>query len=160
MGEYIMKRTADWTEKFKIVGDVRGRGLMIGIEIVRDQKTKEKAPDLRNKPGADGVSQRTAGPRLGRHNSAPLPAAPDRRRAGRLRARHARRLHHRTRAQLVANAEKSRRDAGGTEVQLGRQYALDLSRLLHLFVHSIGVQIPQPYHAKDKSIRRRLAGSF
>ena len=49
MGDYIMKRTADWREKHKIVGEVRGRGLMIGIEFVRDQKTKEKATDLRNK---------------------------------------------------------------------------------------------------------------
>jgi 4-aminobutyrate aminotransferase len=49
MGEYIMKRTADWREKHKIVGEVRGRGLMIGIEFVRDQKTKEKATDLRNR---------------------------------------------------------------------------------------------------------------
>ena len=48
MGEYIFARTADWTDKFKIVGDVRGRGLMIGIEIVRDQKTKEKGSDMRN----------------------------------------------------------------------------------------------------------------
>jgi 4-aminobutyrate aminotransferase len=49
MGDYIIKRTADWREKHKIVGEVRGRGLMIGIEFVRDQKTKEKATDLRNK---------------------------------------------------------------------------------------------------------------
>jgi 4-aminobutyrate aminotransferase len=49
MGDYIMKRTADWREKHKIVGEVRGKGLMIGIEFVRDQKTKEKATDLRNK---------------------------------------------------------------------------------------------------------------
>jgi 4-aminobutyrate aminotransferase len=49
MGDYIMKCTADWREKHKIVGEVRGRGLMIGIEFVRDQKTKEKATDLRNK---------------------------------------------------------------------------------------------------------------
>ena len=48
MGDYIFSRTADWTKKFKIVGDVRGRGLMIGIEIVRDQRTKEKAANLRN----------------------------------------------------------------------------------------------------------------
>jgi 4-aminobutyrate aminotransferase len=49
MGEWIMRRTADWTERHKIVGEVRGKGLMIGIEFVRDQKTKEKAPDLRNR---------------------------------------------------------------------------------------------------------------
>jgi 4-aminobutyrate aminotransferase len=48
MGEYLFGRLSDWTKKFKIVGDVRGRGLMIGIEIVRDQRTKEKAADLRN----------------------------------------------------------------------------------------------------------------
>ena len=48
MGDYMFARMADWTRKFKIVGDVRGRGLMIGIELVRDQRTKEKAADLRN----------------------------------------------------------------------------------------------------------------
>jgi 4-aminobutyrate aminotransferase len=49
MGEYIKRQTASWTERHKIVGEVRGRGLMIGIEFVRDQKTKEKAPDIRNR---------------------------------------------------------------------------------------------------------------
>jgi 4-aminobutyrate aminotransferase len=49
MGDLIMKLTADWTKKHKNVGEVRGRGLMIGIEFVRDQKTKEKAPEFRNK---------------------------------------------------------------------------------------------------------------
>jgi 4-aminobutyrate aminotransferase len=48
VGEFILRRTADWTERFKNVGEVRGQGLMIGIEFVRDQKTKEKAPGLRN----------------------------------------------------------------------------------------------------------------
>jgi 4-aminobutyrate aminotransferase len=48
MGDYIFSRTADWTSKFKIVGDVRGKGLMVGIEFVRDQRTKERAGDLRN----------------------------------------------------------------------------------------------------------------
>jgi 4-aminobutyrate aminotransferase len=48
MGDYLFSKMADWTKKFKIVGDVRGRGLMIGVEIVRDQRTKEEAPDLRN----------------------------------------------------------------------------------------------------------------
>jgi 4-aminobutyrate aminotransferase len=48
IGEYIMQRTSQWTKEFKIVGDVRGKGLMIGIEMVRNQQKKEKAPDLRN----------------------------------------------------------------------------------------------------------------
>ena len=49
MGEFLFRRAADWTQKFRIVGDVRGPGLMIGVEIVHDQRTKEKAPELRNK---------------------------------------------------------------------------------------------------------------
>ncbi len=49
MGEFIKRQTANWPERHKMVGEVRGRGLMIGIEFVRDQKTKEKAPDLRNR---------------------------------------------------------------------------------------------------------------
>lgn len=48
IGNYMFARMAEWTKKFKIVGDVRGRGLMIGVELVRDQRTKEKAADLRN----------------------------------------------------------------------------------------------------------------
>jgi 4-aminobutyrate aminotransferase len=49
MGDFVMRQTADWTERHKIVGEVRGKGLMIGIELVRDQKTKERAGDLRNR---------------------------------------------------------------------------------------------------------------
>ena len=49
IGDFILKRTANWTQKFKNVGEVRGRGLMIGIELVKDQKTKEKAPEMRNR---------------------------------------------------------------------------------------------------------------
>ena len=49
VGEHIFGRIADWPNRFQIVGDVRGKGLMIGVEFVRDQKTKEKAADLRDK---------------------------------------------------------------------------------------------------------------
>ena len=49
MGDYIFHQLSNWPERHRIVGDVRGKGLMIGIEIVRDQKTKERAADLRNR---------------------------------------------------------------------------------------------------------------
>jgi len=39
----------DWPRRFPIVGDVRGLGLMIGIEIVHNQQTKDRAPELRNR---------------------------------------------------------------------------------------------------------------
>ena len=47
MGEYLLGRLASWREQFRSVGDVRGKGLMIGIELVKDQQTKEAAPELR-----------------------------------------------------------------------------------------------------------------
>jgi 4-aminobutyrate aminotransferase len=47
VGEFFMGRMKDWPARHRIVGDVRGKGLMIGVEIVRDQKTKERAGDLR-----------------------------------------------------------------------------------------------------------------
>jgi 4-aminobutyrate aminotransferase len=48
MGEYIFGRLSEWPGKFRIVGDVRGKGLMIGIEIIKNRQTKEPAPDLRD----------------------------------------------------------------------------------------------------------------
>jgi 4-aminobutyrate aminotransferase len=48
MGEYIFGRLSGWPDRFRIVGDVRGKGLLIGIEIVQDRKTKEPAPKLRD----------------------------------------------------------------------------------------------------------------
>jgi 4-aminobutyrate aminotransferase len=48
MGEYLMDRLRTWPARFPCVGEVRGLGLMIGIELVRNQDTKEKAPGLRD----------------------------------------------------------------------------------------------------------------
>jgi 4-aminobutyrate aminotransferase len=48
MGEFVFRHTSGWIERHKCVGDIRGKGLMIGIEFVRDQKTKERAPEIRN----------------------------------------------------------------------------------------------------------------
>jgi 4-aminobutyrate aminotransferase len=48
MGEYFMTRLLEFQCTSEIVGDVRGRGLMIGIEIVKNRETRERAPKLAN----------------------------------------------------------------------------------------------------------------
>jgi 4-aminobutyrate aminotransferase len=48
MGDYIMARMQRWPQTFTNVGDVRGRGLMLGFELVHDKETKQRAPELRN----------------------------------------------------------------------------------------------------------------
>ena len=49
VGRYILDRMADWPRKHKLVGDVRGRGLMIGVDIVKDKNTREYAPAERDR---------------------------------------------------------------------------------------------------------------
>jgi 4-aminobutyrate aminotransferase len=43
VGEFLLAKLADLAGRHQIVGDVRGRGLMIGIELVRNRRTKERA---------------------------------------------------------------------------------------------------------------------
>jgi len=49
MGAHLLDRLRDWPARFPCVGQVRGLGLMIGIEMVRDQGTRERAPELRDR---------------------------------------------------------------------------------------------------------------
>jgi 4-aminobutyrate aminotransferase len=42
MGRVAMKRLDEMKEDYEIVGDVRGRGLFIGVEIVKSKKSKER----------------------------------------------------------------------------------------------------------------------
>jgi 4-aminobutyrate aminotransferase len=49
IGEYMLKRLKEMKEKYEIIGDVRGKGLMIGIELVKDRRTKEFAREERYK---------------------------------------------------------------------------------------------------------------
>lgn len=49
VGAFMMQRMREWPSRFRHVGDVRGVGLMIGVEIVEDQSTRDCAPNLRNR---------------------------------------------------------------------------------------------------------------
>jgi 4-aminobutyrate aminotransferase len=49
VGGAALERLGTWVEKHEIVGEVRGRGLMIGVEIVTDKKTRAGAGELRDK---------------------------------------------------------------------------------------------------------------
>ena len=48
LGAYMLDKMSDWPRRFRYVGDVRGLGLMLAIEIVRDRETKQRAPELRD----------------------------------------------------------------------------------------------------------------
>ena len=48
VGGQMLERLRAWPGRYSRVGDVRGLGLMIGIEFVKDQATRERDPELRN----------------------------------------------------------------------------------------------------------------
>jgi len=64
-GAYVMKRFKEMQEKYSIIGDVRGKGLMIGVEMVKDPKTKvpakEEANEIMSKCWRRGVALITCG---------------------------------------------------------------------------------------------------
>ncbi|HTV05240.1 MAG TPA: acetyl ornithine aminotransferase family protein [Acidobacteriaceae bacterium] len=49
IGALMLDRLRTWPKKHCIIGDVRGRGLMIGIEIVKDQQSREPAAAWRDR---------------------------------------------------------------------------------------------------------------
>jgi 4-aminobutyrate aminotransferase/(S)-3-amino-2-methylpropionate transaminase len=46
LGETMHRRMVAWQERFPAIGDVRGLGAMLAIELVEDRETKRPAPDL------------------------------------------------------------------------------------------------------------------
>jgi 4-aminobutyrate aminotransferase len=49
VGGFMLDRLRGWKQTHPLVGDVRGRGLMIGIELVKDKGTRDPATTLRNR---------------------------------------------------------------------------------------------------------------
>jgi 4-aminobutyrate aminotransferase-like enzyme len=48
MGSYFRGKLEELQEKYPVIGDVRGKGLMLGLELVKDRQTKEPAPEATN----------------------------------------------------------------------------------------------------------------
>ena len=46
IGDYMKQKLQEIAAKSKYLGDVRGMGLVMGLEFVKDKETKEPAPEL------------------------------------------------------------------------------------------------------------------
>ena len=49
VGAFLLEKLSRLKKKHPSIGDVRGKGLMVGVEIVKDRATQEKAPEERNR---------------------------------------------------------------------------------------------------------------
>jgi 4-aminobutyrate aminotransferase len=48
MGQFMLDAAEEMQERHPLIGQVRGRGLMVGLELVKDRQTKEPAREMRD----------------------------------------------------------------------------------------------------------------
>jgi len=63
LGAHALKRLNELKNKYDIIGDVRGKGLMIGVEIIKSKKTKDPmyVPQIQGLAWRKGLMMITAG---------------------------------------------------------------------------------------------------
>lgn len=68
IGSYMVKRLNEMKEEFEIIGDVRGKGMFIGVELVKDRKSRKPASEETNnivfRAFEKGLIILTAGPNV------------------------------------------------------------------------------------------------
>ncbi len=62
LGETMRARMLEWQGRFEQIGDVRGLGAMLAIELVHDRDSKDPAPELVAAVCRARVPERVAAP--------------------------------------------------------------------------------------------------
>jgi len=57
IGAYITQRLREMQNKYELIGDIRGPGLMLGVELVRNRQTKEPAVEETNRFVDEGIKR-------------------------------------------------------------------------------------------------------
>jgi 4-aminobutyrate aminotransferase len=57
LGAKALRRLEEWKEKYGIVGDVRGKGLLLAVEFVKDKRSKKPAPEERDSVVREGIKR-------------------------------------------------------------------------------------------------------
>ena len=52
LGEYLRDGLRSLQQRYECIGDVRGRGLLVGLDLVQDRATKAPAPELAHRVAA------------------------------------------------------------------------------------------------------------